>query len=98
MRNLVVHEDNMLKNTRLYGGVVYSQKVMLSLVDKGYTREEAYRIVQKHALNALNGGNFKEGLLKDNDVTSKLLPEELEKCFDIMDYLKNIDAVFGRFL
>ena len=71
---------------------------MLSLVDKGYTREEAYRIVQKHALNALNGGNFKEGLLKDNDVTSKLLPEELEKCFDIMDYLKNIDAVFGRFL
>ena len=97
MRNLVVHEDNMLKNTRLYGGVIYSQKVMLSLVDKGYTREEAYRIVQKHALNALNGGNFKEGLLHDTDVMSKITPNELEKCFDVQDYLKNIDTVFKRF-
>lgn len=97
MKNLVVHEDNMLKNTRLYGGVIYSQKVMLSLVDKGYTREEAYRIVQKHALNALNGGNFKEGLLHDTDVMSKITPDELEKCFDVQDYLKNIDTVFKRF-
>ncbi len=97
MRNLVVHEDNMLKNTRLYGGVVYSQKVMLSLVDKGYTREEAYRIVQKHALNALNGGNFKQGLLNDNDVMSKISNDELEACFDVNDYLKNIDKVFARF-
>ena len=72
MENLVVHEDNMLKNTQLYGGIVYSQKVLLKLVDKGLTREEAYRIVQKHALDALNGGHFKEALCQDKKVTSLL--------------------------
>ena len=97
MKNLVIHEDNMLKNTMLYGGVIYSQKVMLSLVDKGYTREEAYIIVQKHALNALNGGNFKQELIADEKVMHKLSVDELEKCFDTENYLKNIDKVFERF-
>ena len=93
MENLVVHEDNMKKNTQLYGGVVYSQKVLLKLVEKGYTREEAYRIVQKHALNALNGGNFKIGLESENILSEK----EINECFDTKDYLKNIDKVFERF-
>ena len=93
MENLVVHEDNMLKNTKLYGGVVYSQKVMLKLVDKGFTREEAYRIVQKHALEALNGGDFRKGLESENLLTNA----ELDECFDIKAYLKNIDKVFSRF-
>ena len=97
MENLVVHEDNMLKNTQLYGGVIYSQKVMLKLVEKGYTREIAYRIVQKHALNALNGTNFKQELYEDTEVTSKLSKEEIDSCFDTEDYLKNIDKVFRRF-
>ena len=97
VRNLVVHDDNMLKNTDLYGGIVYSQKVLLKLVEKGYTRETAYRIVQKHALDALNGGNFKLGLKNDADVMSKLSLEELNSCFDVNDYLKNIDEVFKRF-
>ena len=97
MKNLVVHEDNMLKNTQLYGGVIYSQKVLLKLVEKGYTREEAYRIVQKHALNALNGGDFKQGLLGDENITSKLTPNEFNSCFDVNDYLKNINTVFERF-
>ena len=94
MENLVVHEDNMKKNTQLYGGVVYSQKVLLKLVEKGYTREEAYRIVQKHALNALNGGNFKIGLESENILSEK----EINECFDTKDYLKNIDKVFERFM
>ncbi len=93
MENLVIHEDNMKKNTQLYGGVVYSQKVLLKLVEKGYTREEAYRIVQKHALNALNGGNFKIGLESENILSEK----EINECFDTKDYLKNIDKVFERF-
>lgn len=98
MKNLVIHEDNMLKNTNLYGGVIYSQKVLLKLVENGYTREDAYSIVQKHALEALNGGDFKQGLLSDVRVTSKLSESELNACFDINDYLKNIDFVFQRFL
>ena len=97
MRNLVVHGENMLKNANLYGGVVYSQKVLLKLVEKGYTREDAYKIVQKHALDALNGGDFKQGLLNDGDVISKLSADDLEACFDVNDYLKNIDIVFERF-
>lgn len=95
MKNLVVHQDNMLKNTHLYGGIVYSQKVLLNLIEKGHTREDAYRIVQKHALNALNGGNFKQELLEDREVN--LSAEEIESCFDVNDYLKNIDIVFKRF-
>ncbi len=97
MTNLVVHEDNMFKNTQLYGGVIYSQKIMLKLVEKGYTREDAYRIVQKHALNALNGGNFKEGLANDNSVKSILSKDELDACFVVQDYLKNLDSVYNRF-
>ena len=94
MENLVVNEDNMLKNTKLYGGVVFSQKVLLKLVEeKGYSREDAYRIVQKHALNALNGGNFKDGLRTENILSDT----ELEGCFDVKDYLKNIDKIFQRF-
>ncbi len=97
VENLVIHKDNMLKNTALYGGVIYSQKVMLKLVEKGYAREEAYKIVQKHALDALNGGNFKQGLLNDSLVNTKLSPEELENCFSTDDYLKNTDYIFAKF-
>ena len=97
MENLVVHEDNMLKNTKLYGGIVYSQKVLLKLVDKGLTRENDYRIVQKHALDALNGGHFKDALYQDTRVTNLLTQEEIESCFDVADYLKNIEKVFERF-
>jgi adenylosuccinate lyase len=93
MQNLVVHPENMLKNINLYGGIVFSQKVLLKLIDKGFTREEAYKIVQKHALNALNGGDFKQGLLSEGILNDR----EMEDCFNIKDYLKNIDTVFGRF-
>lgn len=93
MENLVVNKDNMLKNTELYGGIVFSQKVLLKLIDKGLTREEAYRIVQKHALLALNGGNFKEGLLGE----TLLDIDELEECFNKEVYLKNIDTIYSRF-
>ena len=69
----------------------------MKLVEKGYTREEAYKIVQKHALEALDGGDFKQGLLGDKQVSSKLTEEELNSCFETADYLKNIENVFKRF-
>lgn len=93
LENLVVHEENMLKNINLYGGIVFSQKVLLKLIEKGYTREEAYSIVQKHALLALNGGNFKKSLREEAVLTS----EEIDFCFNIDDYLKNIENVYLRF-
>ena len=93
MENLVIHDENMLKNAELYGGIVFSQKVLLKLVDKGFTREQAYKIVQKHALTALNGGNFKEELMEELLLDS----DELEECFDKDVYLKNINSIYSRF-
>ncbi len=97
LQNLVVHKDNMLKNSEKFGGIVFSQKVMLELIKKGYTREEAYRIVQKEALDAFeNNGNFKENLYKDEEVTSKLSANEIEEIFDKKYYLKNIDKIYSK--
>lgn len=98
LKNLVVYEENMKKNTNLYGGIVYSQKVLLKLVEKGLTREDAYEIVQRNALSAIdNNASFKENLLNDNQVVQSLSVEEIDNCFDLQDYLKNIDDIFAKF-
>ncbi len=98
LTNLVIKEDNMERNTNLFGGIVYSQKVLLKMVDKGLTREEAYRIVQKHAIDAFeNNGDFKNNLESDSDVLSILSKDEIEECFNKEDYLKNIDNMFAKF-
>ena len=93
VENLVVHQDNMLKNANLYGGIVFSQKVLLKLIEKGLSREDAYKIVQKHALSALNGGNFRIGLESEGILTN----EDLNECFNEENYLNNIEKVFYRF-
>lgn len=99
MENIVVHEKNMLKNTDKFGGIVFSQKVLLSLVAKGLTREEAYTIVQRNALDAFqNDGNFKLNLEKDPEVTSLLTQQEIENIFDKQSFLQNIDGIYDRVL
>ena len=98
IKNLVVHNDNMLKNTKLFGGIVFSQKVLLKLCSKGLLREDAYKIVQRNALDAFNNnGSFIDNLMNDKDVLDKLNKEEIESCFDINDYLHNIDEIYRRF-
>lgn len=98
LENLVVYEKNMERNTKLYGGVVFSQKVMLKLTEKGLTREQAYEIVQQNALKAIDtNGDFEQNLLIDERVTSKLSPAEISDCFDVSAYLKNVDAIFAKF-
>ena len=96
---LVVHKENMLKNTSLFGGIVYSQRVLLELTNKGLSREDAYRLVQKNALSAFNtdNGNFKNNLLNDNEVTNILSNTEIENCFDSSYYLRNIEEIYSRF-
>ena len=99
VENLVVHEENMLKNTDKFGGIVFSQKVLLSLTEKGLTRENAYEIVQKNALDAFNNdGNFKQNLLKDKTVMKHLTKNEIEKIFDKNEFLSNIDVIYDRVL
>lgn len=98
MENIVVHKDNMLKNTNKFGGIVFSQKVLLTLVSKGLSREDAYVIVQHNALDAFqNHGDFKANLLKDADVRKLLSPEEIENIFDKQAFLQNVDAIYKRF-
>lgn len=102
VENLVVRDKNMLKNANLYGGIVYSQKVLLTLIEKGLSREAAYKLVQKNAHAAFNSedeksGNFKLNLLSDKEVRQQLTAEEIENCFSAEDYLKNIETIYKRF-
>ena len=99
VENLVVHEKNMLKNTDKFGGIVFSQKVLLKLVEKGLTREDAYIIVQRNALDAFeNDGDFRKNLLNDRDVTDRLTPLEIDEIFEKKEFLKNIDEIYKRVL
>lgn len=96
--NLVVHEKNMLKNANLFGGIVYSQKVLLELINKGLTRENAYKIVQRNAHDAFeNNGDFKANLMNDAEVIRLLSTDELNNCFDTENYLKNVEEIYKRF-
>lgn len=98
MENLVVYPENMRRNMDVFGGVIFSQAVMLKLVEKGLAREEAYRIVQSNAHQAYNnnGASFHDNLLKDERVMKLITKEEIEGCLNPENYLKNIDAVFTR--
>ena len=92
MKNLVIKEKNMIKNADRYGGIIYSQSCLLKLTQHNMTREEAYKIVQKEALDAFNNqGNFKENMKKHLDQT------EIEECFNQKKYLSNINTIFKRF-
>ena len=96
--NLQVYPENMKKNTALYGGVIYSQRVMLALCDKGMLREDAYRLVQSNAHQAWNNpsGDFKGNLLKDLRITEKLSVKEIESCFNTDFYLRNINKIYEK--
>ncbi|HEY9790547.1 MAG TPA: adenylosuccinate lyase [Candidatus Obscuribacterales bacterium] len=98
IKNLVVYPENMQRNMDVFGGVIFSQAVLLKLVDKGMSREEAYRLVQRNAHSAWNtsDGNFKQNLLKDPDVKAKLSDAEINEIFHADTYLRNVDTVFAR--
>jgi len=94
---LQVYPENMEKNIWLTRGLIFSQKVLLKLVDKGFSREDAYKIVQSNAMETWKGDHdFKELLLKDESIKDTLSPEEIEECFDVRADLKNIDSIFER--
>ncbi len=97
MENLLVYPDNMKRNLWASHGLVFSQAVLLKLVDKGLSREEAYRVVQTSAMKAWQQQTgFRELLEADPTVRDTLSSEELDGCFDETAYLVNIDSVFSR--
>ncbi len=98
VKNLLVYPDNMQRNMNIYGGVIFSQRVLLALVEKGMSREQAYEIVQQCAHQAWNtaNGNF-QGLINQNtDVTKLLSQAEIDACFDPQHHLKNLDQIYQR--
>ncbi|MGL5193813.1 MAG: adenylosuccinate lyase, partial [Chroococcales cyanobacterium] len=98
VKNLQVYPENMKRNMNVYGGVIFSQRVMLALVEKGMNREEAYKVVQSCAHGAWNkpDGDFHGAIVKDATVTEKLSPQEIEDCFDPKYQLRHLDTVYQR--
>lgn len=98
VKNLLVYPENMARNMNVYGGVVFSQRVLLALVGKGVAREEAYAIVQSNAHTAWNtqDGNFRQLIASDERVKAHLSPEEVDDCFDPNHHLRNLDEVYQR--
>ena len=98
IQNLIVYPENMKKNMERTNGLIFSQRVLLALVDKGLTRERAYELVQRNAMECWQTGRgFKELLKSDKDVMDYLTTDELEELFDYSYYLRHIDEIYSRF-
>ncbi len=98
VKDLLVYPENMAKNLDHFGGVVFSQSLLLKLVEKGLSREDAYKLVQDKAMAAWNrpDGNFKRNLLADAEITKVITEAEIEQCFQAQSYVKHIDHVYKR--
>lgn len=100
VRGLKVYPENMKANLNRFGGVIFSQQVLMRLIHKGLKRETAYEIVQDFAHDAWNkiDGNFKQMLLDSDEIRQHLSSEEIEACFDPSYHLKNVDFIFEQVL
>ncbi|BAK80187.1 Adenylosuccinate lyase [Candidatus Arthromitus sp. SFB-mouse-SU] len=95
--NLVIFKDNMLENINRTYGIIFSQRVMNSLINKGLSREDSYDIIQTLAMHCFtNNLDFKEMLLNDSSILKHLTPNEIEQCFTIDYYMKNVDVILRR--
>lgn len=97
IKNLTVFPENMKRNMNRTLGLIFSQRVLLALIDKGLTREEAYDTVQPKAMEAWEKQvSFKELVEKDEHITKYLTQEEIDDCFDYTYHLKHVDTIFKR--
>jgi adenylosuccinate lyase len=98
IKGLGVYPKNMLNNLNIYGGVVFSQRVLLALVENGMSREDSYRLVQKNAHSAWNQpeGNFKANLENDQEVMNHLSLEKLSDCFSTELHQANLKIIWDR--
>lgn len=97
LKDMHVYPERMKSNMDRSYGLYNSQRVMLALTDKGITREDAYEMVQRNAMESWKRGmSFKELLLKDAKITKHLSLAEIENIFDLKYYLRNIDFIFSR--
>jgi adenylosuccinate lyase len=96
---LLIYPERMKKNLESTGGLIFSGQLLLDLAEAGMLREDAYRLVQAHAMKAWKEDLvFREEIAKDTAITALLSPEKLEKTFDYTRQLGNVDAIFKRVL
>jgi adenylosuccinate lyase len=94
---LVVYPENMQRNLELTSGLPYSQSVMLALVRKGITREDAYRMVQRNAMRTWETRlPLRQTLAEDDELMAQISGDELDAIFDPNRMLKNVDTIFHR--
>ena len=94
---MFVYPERMKSNLESTGGLVFSGQLLLDLVEHGVSREEAYRAVQSHAMRAWKEGlNFRELVLKDKSITSRVPRQQIERAFDLKRQLRNVDKIFAR--
>jgi len=94
---LLVYPERMLQNLESTGGLIFSGQLLLDLAESGMSREDAYRLVQKHAMAAWkNGTNFREAIRNDSEIRSKLSGEQIERAFNLERQLGNVDGIFAR--
>jgi adenylosuccinate lyase len=94
---LLVYPEAMRRNLDRLGGLVHSQRVLLALTQRGVSREDAYRLVQRSAMPVWRGeGDFLEKLKNDPEVSAKLSNSEIENCFDLTYHFKHVDTIFTR--
>ncbi len=97
--NLLVYPERMLKNLESTGGLVFSGQLLLYLAESGMSREDAYRLVQSHAMRSWKEGlTFRDEIARDPAITSRLSPEKFAPAFDYTRQLANVDAIFTRVL
>lgn len=95
---LLIYPEAMTANMNKTGGLIFSQRVMLALVDKGIAREEAYHWVQRNAMARwLEGADFKTNVTNDADIREHLSPEDIDACFDAASLLRHVDTIMARF-
>lgn len=95
---LLIYPEAMKANIEKTGGLIFSQRILISLVNKGIDRDNAYRWVQRNAMKRwLNNEDFRENVHKDEDITKYLSSQEIDDCFDYAYYLRNIDVIMKRF-
>ena len=94
---LLVYPKRMLENLESSGGLIFSGQLLLDLAEAGMLREDAYRLVQKHAMQAWkNGTNFRDAVHSDSEIRSKLSEQQIERAFDLKRQLGNVDKIFDR--
>jgi len=94
---MFVYPERMQANLESTRGLIFSGQLLLDLVEHGMTREDAYRLVQGHAMRAWKEGlNFREEILADQEITSKVPRKQVEFAFDLQRQLKNVDKIFAR--